>query len=155
MKYLALDLASKTGWAITAKISGVWDFRVKREEDPARRLVKLYRSMSKLFVTEGFDRVVIERPNLYGTGQRMQGAFVGIEMSGVVRLWCGQRNIPVESVVSSQIKKFATGRGNAKKPDMVARARKVWGEVVIDDNHADALWLMAYVHSPLSRGVSE
>jgi Holliday junction resolvasome RuvABC endonuclease subunit len=47
-------------------------------------------------------------------------------------------NIPVRQVNPSQVKKFWTGKGNAKKPDMEARAKKL-GFAVRNDDEADAV----------------
>lgn len=42
------------------------------------------------------------------------------------------------------LKKWATGRGNAKKPDILATVRQWWpNEIVMDDDRADALVLAA------------
>jgi Holliday junction resolvasome RuvABC endonuclease subunit len=46
--------------------------------------------------------------------------------------------IPVRQINPSQVKKFWTGKGNARKPDMVARAKKLGFDVSVDDE-ADGL----------------
>ncbi len=46
--------------------------------------------------------------------------------------------VPVRQINPSQVKKFWTGKGNAKKPDMVERARK-HGFLVTCDDEADAV----------------
>ena len=49
------------------------------------------------------------------------------------------------SVHTGALKKWATGKGNSGKPIMIARAEELYPNIeIIDDNHADALLLLAY-----------
>ena len=57
---------------------------------------------------------------------------------------CELRNIQYMPLHSATLKKFATGKGNADKKTILQTARKKWGDTVIDDNEADALFLMDY-----------
>ncbi len=58
---------------------------------------------------------------------------------------CCVRNIECVGVPVTVIKKFATGKGNADKQAMIAAAQSRWpGIPIIDDNHADALWIALY-----------
>ena len=42
------------------------------------------------------------------------------------------------------LKQFATGSGRAGKEDMIHRATEVFNKRILDDNEADALWLLEY-----------
>jgi crossover junction endodeoxyribonuclease RuvC len=55
--------------------------------------------------------------------------------------WCEHHRIPYQGVPVGTIKKHATGKGNAGKPDMIA-AMQALGFPVTDDNVADALALL-------------
>ncbi len=58
---------------------------------------------------------------------------------------CAERGIEYQSVHSGTLKKHATGKGNTKKPAMIAAAKERWPyQVVADDNQADALCLLAF-----------
>lgn len=65
------------------------------------------------------------------------------EMYGVVKLalrkWAGR----IVWVAPSTLKVYATGRGNATKPDMRAELIKRAGVDIKDDNQCDAWWLRA------------
>lgn len=65
---------------------------------------------------------------------------------GVLLNWCEHNQIGYLRVNASTIKKFTTGKGNAKKPEMVAAA-KALGYKILDDNEADAIHLLRYVLS--------
>lgn len=56
---------------------------------------------------------------------------------------CFRSGVVVRSANPSQLKKFFTGNGKAKKPDMVAAARRR-GWKVTDDNQADACAVRAW-----------
>ena len=43
---------------------------------------------------------------------------------------------------ATEIKKHATGKGNASKPMMIEAARNKLGYTGADDNEADALWIL-------------
>lgn len=45
------------------------------------------------------------------------------------------------TITAASLKKYATGRGNAKKPDMRVELYKRTGLDVADDNQVDAAWL--------------
>ena len=58
------------------------------------------------------------------------------------------KQVEITSRHTATIKKYATGKGNAKKPHMLDAAKARWTGIV-DDNHADALWLLALVTSEM------
>ena len=59
---------------------------------------------------------------------------------GILTSWCEEHKIPYQGIGVGTIKKHATGRGNAGKPEMIA-AMVAKGHVPKDDNEADALAL--------------
>lgn len=72
-----------------------------------------------------------------------KGMFIAplAEIHGVLHLFCHQNKIKWVPVTASQLKKFATGNGNAKKPDMRMELFKRAGVDFKDDNQVDAWWL--------------
>lgn len=61
------------------------------------------------------------------------------------------RRIEITSKSPSELKKYATGKGNANKDLMLAAARKRWPDLeLVDDNHADALHLLSMMISDLN-----
>src|SRR5690606_35778810 len=66
-------------------------------------------------------------------------------LQAVITEECERRQIPYEAVPVATIKKCATGKGNANKQAMVARAETLWPTTEIaDDNQADALHIARY-----------
>ena len=144
MNILALDIATKTGWATTTS-SGVWDLKPNRGESSGMRVVRFKSKVKELLEIESIDLVVYERP----AGQHKLSIMVASEMIGVLMDLCLERNINYASYSAGEIKKFATGKGNASKAMMVEKAKEKFGEI-IDDNHADALFLLDLATTKLS-----
>jgi Holliday junction resolvasome RuvABC endonuclease subunit len=68
---------------------------------------------------------------------------------GVIELFCALNDIRYESVQPADIKRFATGKGNADKEAMLLAAGKLYGYRGNDDNEADAIiireWGLRYL----------
>nr|DAV49561.1 MAG TPA: RuvC [Bacteriophage sp.] len=62
------------------------------------------------------------------------------EMIGVLKLLAEELNIPLACYSATEIKRFATGKGNANKEAMMKAAIDL-GYNPIDDNEADAIHL--------------
>lgn len=135
MKILALDIATKTGWR-TATSSGVWDLKPNRGESSGMRVVRFKSKVRELIELEGITQVSYERP----AGLHKSSIMVASEMIGVLMDLCIELGVEYASYSASEIKKFATGAGNANKEKMIRAAIEL-GFNVIDDNHADAIHL--------------
>lgn len=133
---IALDLASKTGWAHSSGDSGVQAFSGK----PGQRWAQFalwFRDMADLYA---FNKVVYEKCHHRGYHATHQGHV----MIGLLEWACQELGIaePV-GIHSATIKKHATGKGNAKKEDMaLAAAKRNPDRKFIDDNEIDALFLL-------------
>jgi crossover junction endodeoxyribonuclease RuvC len=138
MKILALDLGTATGWAQWdgARLeSGVQVFDVKRGESPGMR----YRRFN-LWLTEmlmGMDLVTYEGAHHRGGA----ATEVAAGFSTRVQELCAALNIDHQSIHTATLKRWCTGKGNAKKPEMIAAVCNRW-KVVVDDNEADAIALL-------------
>jgi hypothetical protein len=60
----------------------------------------------------------------------------------VLQMVCHRAGVRLAPVEVSHVKREATGKGNAKKVEMVEAARKRWG-FVMDENEADARYIIA------------
>lgn len=84
------------------------------------------------------DLVVMEDLPTHAHGAGITGM-----VQGVVRLMCLRASVPYVLIPPATLKKFATGRGNATKPDMRMELFQRTGVDVRDDNQCDAWWLRA------------
>lgn len=94
------------------------------------------------------DIVVLED---YAYSRANQAHQIG-ELHGVIRLALHEAEIPVALVAPTARAKYATGKGNAGKAEVLAAAIRRLGYDSHDDNEADALWLrqMAIDHYGLT-----
>ena len=74
---------------------------------------------------------------------------VQAELHGVLKSLCEELNIDYRAFSASEIKKFATGKGNAKKTAMIEAAQEKLGLIGDDDNEADAMWIYQVMKSSL------
>lgn len=138
MRILALDLATKTGWA-TDTSSGVWDLKPRHGESVGMRVIRFKAKLKEIIEVDEIDLISYERPS----GRNSRAIQVQSELIGVLITLCHENNIEYASYIPSEIKRHASGSGNCNKEKMVETAKKKWPLVdIIDDNMADALWLL-------------
>lgn len=139
MNVLALDLGTRTGWALLEHQrleSGVQVFDVKRGESPGMRFLRFNRWLDEF---PALDVVVYEQTHQRG------GAATEVAAGFATRVqeYCARRGIEHAAVHTGTLKKFTTGSGAAKKPAMIAAVSARW-KAVTDDNEADAVALLFF-----------
>lgn len=140
MNVIAFDLSlTCCGWASTDGHSGTF----KPKGKGARRLDDA--ACEVMAVADMHDLVLIEG---YAFGARGRAVFSIGELGGVVRLELFRGCLPVVDIPPSNLKKFATGKGNASKDLVLVEAVKRLGYEGASNDEADALWMlnMARVH---------
>ena len=148
-KILALDPATKVGWAHTDGPSGVWDCSIRRDESGGMRLIRLRAKIQEVFDANPFTLLAYEAARNAAPG--MQGALVTqATLQSVIVLWCEDNNVDYRGYSPSEIKKHATGKGNANKQAMIDGAHEKWKIPIEDDNHADALWILDLIHKEVA-----
>lgn len=151
MNVLALDLATRTGWALQENgrlESGVETFDVKRGESPGMRYVRFRRWLEE--VGARADIIVYEQTITPAPGSIARE--IASNFAGRIQEYCAVRDIEHSAVWASTLKKWTTGRGNAKKPDMLDAVARRWGRRVDDDNEADAVALLHYALAEIIPG---
>ena len=91
----------------------------------------------------GYSLVCIEKPlQVHASG------IVLHEIAGLVKYLCHARQQPLLIIQPSQMKKWATGSGNASKDYVFSRAVLRFGEAIVSNDMADAAFLceMAWHH---------
>ena len=134
MKVLALDIATKTGWC-TETASGVWNLAPKRDESKGMCLIRFKAKLKEIVASEEINLIVFEQ----SAGFHKSSIITQSEKHGVLKLFCEENGIEYRSYAATEIKKFATGKGNANKDAMMEACKSKYGIDPIDDNHADAI----------------
>jgi Holliday junction resolvasome RuvABC endonuclease subunit len=148
---LALDLATSTGWALRERngvvTSGVQRFELGRGESPGMRWLRFRRWVREVIVLGRLSPgglIACERPL---AGRRGFTAGIAIELRTILQEEAAAQQLEVTDVAPATLKKHATGRGNAKKPDMQAAAAKRWGTNAageLQEDQADALCVLGW-----------
>lgn len=148
MRILALDIATKCGFAYlgaAGRISGTWDLSTRRDESTGMKLLRLEGKLVEIAKT-GVDLVVFEAAR--HAAPRMQGALVHqAKLQAIVERFCEHRKIKSRGYSPTEIKSFATGKGNANKDAVRAAVAARFGVTAADDNEADAIALLELARS--------
>jgi crossover junction endodeoxyribonuclease RuvC len=144
MNILALDLGTKCGYACSCGASGVWCLKPKSHESSGQRYVRFKAHLEAHGFFCDFNEVIYEEVK-YHRGVDAGHVYGGLE--AILQAFCIDRLIEYRGIGVSTIQRQATGRGMApkgqKKKLMFDAAVKKFRTInVIDDNHADALWIL-------------
>jgi hypothetical protein len=148
MNILALDLGTTAGWAMWRSgrvYSGSHFFSASRHEGGGMRFLRFtrfleeFRAQSSDALSCCYEEVAAHR----GThAAHIYGGFHACLTS-----WAENGAIPYLGVPVGTIKRYATGKGNASKTDMLAAIR-ARGYAPCCDNEADALSLLLWAMDP-------
>lgn len=135
MRFVGIDPSTKTGFVIldsSGEVVEQEEIRSKITTDPARmidivRQVKAYLQPNDKIIIEGFA---------YGA----KGNAVDFQygLGWLIRAMLHVEKYKYSIATPSQVKKFASNRGNAKKEDLVLPLYKKWGYEHHSDNVRDA-----------------
>lgn len=142
MKVIGLDLSlSSTGVACSLG----WTERIRIRPDGSSRFTRMrWIKAAVMEHARGADLVVVEGPSFASpsTGQAGHHERAGLwwfVMDGIDAAGLRWLEVP-----PTTLKKYATGRGNAGKDEVLAAAVRRFGHIEVRGNdEADALWLAA------------
>lgn len=144
-KVVGIDLGTHTGYAFCTDdvpriaFSGVQDFTPRRHEGGGMRFMRFGLWLDEFLAG---DHVIV----FYEEVASHKGVHAAHIYGGLLALLtehCEKNDIPYLGLPVGTVKKFATGRGNASKNDMMAHAETKFGGSVESHDQADALWILA------------
>lgn len=152
-KVLALDLATRTGWAV-GQIEGepVYGTHLLPEtgSDIGSFLLAFDQWLHDMLTVHAPTLVVFEAPILAGRTQLATVRKLAC-LAGHTEFVCAGRQTRRMEADLQTVKKFFAGHGRADKAAMIAMARR-YGWFPKDDNAADALGLWSYAVFCVDRG---
>jgi len=153
MNILSIDPGTHTGWSLRTDYihSGVQTFTSARDESPGMRFLKFtgwlctMNEQALLVTGKPIQVIYHERPHHRG------GAATALLEGMVAHLqaFASQINAEIKAIPSGTLKKFATGKGNASKPEMIQAAQERYGLQTNSDDIADARHLLALAEKEL------
>ena len=154
-KVLALDLGTTTGWAdIAHGIIDSGSVSFARKQATKKRPASTPGEPYFLFEIWLNELIRSSKPEVifYEEVYRWLGASAAHTFCGfraVLLKTCHCKGINAKGYSPTEIKKFFTGKGNAKKEHMIAEAKMRWSDLaIIDDNQVDAIALLHFAISP-------
>jgi Holliday junction resolvasome RuvABC endonuclease subunit len=168
VRLLGIDPGTSCGYAILETetghiVSGVWDLSSRRHEGGGMRYLRLRSHLLDIFAA-GIDAVGYEevRHHIGTDAAHVYGGIVAtisstcedqkVDVPRKLGFAPFRPAIPYQGIPVGTIKKFATGKGNAKKPEIVEAANRLWPTAFIqDDNEADA----RFIAMVLARNIGE
>ncbi len=142
MNILAIDCGINTGYAtlINGQLrSGVQCMKSKGNESAGMKYLRFDSWLNEMQSIGNFNLIVYEKPHhLMGNAIESMNGFI----TGVQRYCAMHPSIEYKAVSPGEIKKFATGKGNADKPMMIAWFEEVQGRPPTTDDEADALAIL-------------
>lgn len=152
MTIVGLDLSmTATGYVITNITPGTVTSKPSKAEHPMSRLKTIADTIEQLILKASHGAVELIAVEGYSFGSRNSQAHKLGELGGIVRQRLWQRGWPYADVPPTVLKKYATGKGNANKSEVLAAAIRRLDYAGADDNEADALWLYAMALDHLGR----
>ncbi len=140
-RVLALDLGTTTGWCLLGG-DDVKLGRWKLHRSPGEKGIQLGRLVRDAVQEHEPDLVGFEEPVFVTRGMAALALRYGLQM--VVQVVCEQTKTAYLGVPVTTIKKHATGKGNAKKPQMIRAAKDASG-LNLSADEADAYWVADYL----------
>jgi Holliday junction resolvasome RuvABC endonuclease subunit len=145
-KFLALDLATRTGWALRSA-GGALQFGFE-QLPPAHgedygRLFNAYRGWLRgMIAIDRPDWIYFERA-MTNEHEGQSAAIILIGLAAMTLEIAYERKVPWKHIPVSTVRKHFCGSGKAKKEDVGYRCRQL-GYEVSDHNAADAIALLDY-----------
>lgn len=146
--YLALDLGTKTGWAVRRADGqikhGVWSFAPAKHHRFGFRYFRFLAALSDTRAALGrIDGIIYEKVQFAPERGGLYAAQRWAGFEAILLAWCEREEVPYEDIHTGTLKKAATGNGRADKDAMIAAMRAL-GLNPVDDNDADALAMLMH-----------
>lgn len=145
MRFVGLDPSTKTGFAAldeSGQLLKAKELTGLGAKDPKRMTTLIDEIMAHL---QPNDFICIEG---YAYGAKGRGLAFQYGLGAGIRMAMYRRNYKFIEITPAHVKKFATGKGNAKKDAMAVPIFKHWGFDHPSDNVRDA-----YVLAQIARGL--
>jgi crossover junction endodeoxyribonuclease RuvC len=139
----AFDQATLCGVAFQASNSDVvnvelWNLKIKSKESQGMKWIRFESRLLKFIRENSIEVIAYELPS----GRNINPIIHSSKLIAIIEKTCVENEVEYIEFSASEIKKFATGKGNANKEMMIEYARSLWGYEGKDDNEADALHIL-------------
>jgi len=143
--YVGLDLATSTGWAVLGAngehlASGTWTL-AQRGDSYGARWLRLRARLRETLDAFGDDDAAVGYEFVEQTHESRPAAIVYGGLVSAMTTLLDERGVPYVAQKVGDVKRHATGKGNASKDAVVAAAVERWDFEPSSHDEADALWI--------------
>lgn len=140
---LGIDQANLSGMAFQTDNmkepkTELFDLSIGTKESQGFKWLRWESRLRTFLKEKGIKALAYELP----AGRNIKPIIHSSKLIAIIEKVCVELEIEYIEFSSSEVKKFATGNGNANKEKMVEAAKKLWGYEGKDDNEADALHIL-------------
>lgn len=139
----ALDQATLCGISFEAAETNepqieLWDLSIGTRESQGMKWLRFESKLKKFLTDNDIQIIAYELP----AGRNINPIIHSSKLIAIIEKSCVEMEIEYVEFSAGEVKKFATGNGNANKVMMKEYAKKLWNYEGDDDNEADALHIL-------------
>lgn len=124
----------------------LWDLTLKPRESQGMKWIRFESRVSNFLKENKIKILAYELP----AGRNIKPIIHSSKLIGIIETVCMKNNIDYIEFSASEVKKFATGKGNANKKIMIEYAKKLWKYEGDNDNEADAVHILHLLKSKIN-----
>lgn len=142
---LAIDPATMLGWALDYENYGTFDLSDNGKESRGFKWLRFEIWLEDMIKKNDIKAIAYEMSVTQNAGATIHHS----KINGILEKVCASRGVPCVEFSPSELKKFATDKGNCGKALVVEFAQKLLNYEGKDDNESDALWLYTMLKKKL------
>lgn len=146
----AFDQATKCGVAFQTTEGDyqveLWDLKINSKQSQGMKWIMFESRLKKFLKKYDIKVLAYELPS----GRNINPIIHSSKLIGVIEKTCVEMEIEYLELAAGEIKKFATGNGNASKDLMIESANSLWDYEGEDDNEADAIHILHLLKSKIN-----
>jgi Holliday junction resolvasome RuvABC endonuclease subunit len=151
MNIAAFDQATKCGVAYQASNTDefkveLWDLKIGSKESQGMKWIRFEARLLKFIQQNNIEIIAYELPS----GRNINPIIHSSKLIAIIEKVCVENEVEYIEFAASEIKKFATSKGNANKEVMIEYAKSLWGYQGEDDNEADAIHILHLLKSKIN-----
>ena len=124
----------------------LWNLKINSKTSQGMKWITFESRLRQFILKNEIKILAYELPS----GRNINPIIHSSKMIGIIEKVCVEMSVEYYEMSASEIKKFATGNGNAGKPLMIEFAKQLWGYEGDDDNEADAIHILHLLKSKIN-----
>ena len=151
MNVMGIDQATETGIAFQMKgminpTVFIWDLSIGTHETCGLKWLRFESRLREFLQRKKIQALAYEMP----AGRNQKPLLHSAKLIAIIEKVCAEDEVEYIELTPSEVKKFATGNGNANKEAMIVAAKELWDYTGDNDNEADAMHILQLLKSKIN-----